>query len=198
MHRRRSKKNVCRVTWLIGIAPYALAMSTTPNIRYWASLVMALIPQFGCPEIYSRIHNNSAYKALANFINRSHQYTTLKIFTRTSPRMVSRNRELEMFEHISAIKSSHPGRRFVRTMLESFDISWSGGQHLCIVQRPMWVSLAQIQNMGSTRKFHKELLKATIRYLLQALDYLHTQCHVIHTGMCTVYTELAHESWDLH
>ena len=68
-------------------------------------------------------------------------------------------------------------------MLDTFQLSWAGGYHDCIVHKPMLFSLYRLQRLGNNRKTHKDLLRGTVRYLLKALDYLHAECQVIHTGM---------------
>lgn len=89
-----------------------------------------------------------------------------------------------MYEHLSKGNSSHFGKRFVRTALDSFKIPRAGGEHHCIVHTPLWGSLRDMIVRNPYRhKFTEELLRATLYCLLQALDYLHTDRKVIHTGI---------------
>ena len=88
-----------------------------------------------------------------------------------------------MYEHISKGSSSHIGKRFVRTALDSFVIPRTGGDHHCLVHVPLWGSLRDMILRNPYRdRFTEQLLKATLKCLLQALDYLHTDRKIIHTG----------------
>jgi serine/threonine-protein kinase SRPK3 len=78
--------------------------------------------------------------------------------------------------------SSHPGYGYVRSVLDKFDISHSGKEHQCLVQKPMWDSFKGLLNHNSSHRFTSELLRADLAQLLLALDYLHSECNMIHTG----------------
>ena len=87
-----------------------------------------------------------------------------------------------MYKHLSKHDGSHPGQRYVRTTLDNFTISGRDGEHHCLVHKPMWDSLNELLARNVRRRFTEELLREALRRLFAALDYLHTECHVIHTG----------------
>lgn len=94
-----------------------------------------------------------------------------------------------MYEYLSKGDSSHIGKRFVRTALDSFTIPRPGGAHHCLVHTPLWGSLRDMIARNPYRdRFTEELLRATLCRLFQALDYLHTDRKIIHTGILPAYS----------
>lgn len=90
--------------------------------------------------------------------------------------------EFEVYEHIGKANPSHPGYRHVRTALDTFELQHGGGSHHCLVQKPMWDSWRDMLRWNPAHRFTEELLKAGLSQLFLALDYLHTECHLVHTG----------------
>jgi hypothetical protein len=62
---------------------------------------------------------------------------------------------------------------------ESFNITGPHGLHQCLVYEPMHSSLED-------NLYHSRITitsaKPLVHRVLQALNYLHTECHIIHTG----------------
>jgi serine/threonine protein kinase len=94
----------------------------------------------------------------------------------------SAQEELLISRHISQLKSSHEGRAYVRVANESFDIQGPYGEHTCLVFHPLrephWLLGRHLGGIGVP----PNVLKAFLRLLLQGLDFLHTECRIIHTG----------------
>jgi len=91
--------------------------------------------------------------------------------------------ELEMSRHISHIKTAHEGRSNVRLIQDSFTISGSFGEHLGMVfeplREPLWLVGQHLRTVGLS----PIIVKAFLRLVLRGLDFLHSECHIIHTGM---------------
>lgn len=47
------------------------------------------------------------------------------------------NKEVEVLKHLSTIKTDHPGRGVIRTMLDAFEISGPKGDYRCVVFEPL-------------------------------------------------------------
>lgn len=92
------------------------------------------------------------------------------------------NREITIYKKFEQLDSSHPGRRYVRTMLDSFQIQGPQGYHQCLVHRPLWQSMFSLQHRNPRHRFTEQLLRAMLLHLFVALDYVHSSCHLIHTG----------------
>lgn len=78
---------------------------------------------------------------------------------------------------------SHRGFSFVRTMLDNFEVPGQEGPHLCLVYEPMreplWLYQRRWDDDG---KLPPALFKVYLRFILRGLDYLHSECQIIHTG----------------
>ncbi|KAL4948432.1 kinase-like domain-containing protein [Aspergillus filifer] len=98
---------------------------------------------------------------------------------------VSATHEREIEEHISSANPSHPGRSFLRTYLDAFEIQGSekGSSHLFLVYPPMRETLATYQRRFEGRRVPLELGKVYIKALLSRLDYLHAVGRVVHTDL---------------
>lgn len=77
---------------------------------------------------------------------------------------------------------SHKGFDTVRIVLDNFVTTGPGGKHLCLVFEPMREPLWLFQQRLPKGKIPPPLLKVYLGFFLQALDYLHSECHIIHTG----------------
>ncbi|GLA41091.1 hypothetical protein AnigIFM63309_008937 [Aspergillus niger] len=109
----------------------------------------------------------------------SHRYVTLKIYTRDE----SHTEEFKIYQHISQANPSHLGYGYVRTALDTFIIPRPGGDRPCLVQQPMWDSFTGLLLRSSRHRFTEDLLKAGLMQVFLALDYLHTECRVVHTDI---------------
>ncbi|KPM41240.1 hypothetical protein AK830_g5305 [Neonectria ditissima] len=107
-----------------------------------------------------------------------HKHVALKVFKRGADRD-----ELDIYDHIGKSNRSHPGYRHVRTALDSFSLEFNGEVHGCLVHKPMWDSWRDMLSRNPTHRFTEQLLKAGLTQLFLALDYLHTECHLVHTDI---------------
>lgn len=110
---------------------------------------------------------------------RKNSYATLKVYTREIEQ--DGNREVSIYRKFEKLDSSHPGRLYVRTMLDSFGVQGPQEYHQCLVHRPLWQSMFELQHRNPQHRFTEPLLRAMLLHLFVALDYVHS-CHLIHTG----------------
>lgn len=108
-------------------------------------------------------------------------YVVLKIYARGLG--LALDHEVKIYNYLSTIESEHPGRKYVRTCLDSFEAEGPNGKHQCLVQNPLWQSLRALQYQDSRHKLTEELLRPVLSCVLQAIDYLHSECHLVHTGV---------------
>jgi serine/threonine-protein kinase SRPK3 len=90
--------------------------------------------------------------------------------------------EFEVYKRLNQGNSSHPGYGHVRKALGIFTIPRAGGDHYCLVQKPTWESFRDLLYRNPIHRFTEELLKAGLKQVFLALDYLHTECQLVHTG----------------
>lgn len=112
---------------------------------------------------------------------RARQYIALKVYVHTS--LV--HRELPSYRHISRLiaDSSHEGRSNIRTLLDSFEVTGPHGNHIVLVFEAAQMSLRDMKLVFRQDGFDEDLVRGAIIELLKALDFLHTQGEVIHTGI---------------
>lgn len=92
--------------------------------------------------------------------------------------------EQEIESHIVQQNPEHRGRAILRTYLHTFEVTGPEGKHMCLVYEPMREPLWIFQRRFLDRKLPLPIAKAYIYFLLVGLDYLHSECKVVHTGWC--------------
>lgn len=129
----------------------------------------------------SPLHDCESLGGMGTNRYREHVYVTLKLYERDSAHA---EREIEVYEHLKGLKSCHTGTVLVRTVLDKFQLSSTDGSHFyqCLVHPPLGMSLFELRNRCPRKVFPENLLKPTLIHILLALDFLHTEAHVIHTG----------------
>lgn len=96
--------------------------------------------------------------------------------------------EAEMNMHLATTKPEHQGRGALATAFEAFEIlSPRGCTHLALVfeplREPLWLFKRRLDNQRSTSRSKRlPLIKTYIQILLEGLNYMHSQCRVLHTG----------------
>lgn len=93
--------------------------------------------------------------------------------------------ELQMYQHIERF-SRHPGRKAVRALQDSFSIHGPEYEHQCLVHPPLFESVWEFLHRNPVQRLPGPIVAFTLHRLFLALDYLHTECRVIHTGMLPI------------
>lgn len=102
------------------------------------------------------------------------------------------DRELNIYEHLTKVNSTHPGQLLIRELYDSFDLQGPFGKHRCLMLQPMHMTLLEMMRLNP-RPFDLPLLKMTVKRLLLALDFLHTEAEIIHAGTLP-YLDIAPET----
>lgn len=126
------------------------------------------------------VSTNVTYARKSRWFSRNHCYATLKIHT--SSKVVTR--EIEIYNHLQRIQSSHAGQSCLRPLIEIFEAQNLDGHntHTCLVHPPLGISLDQLTPLLPDKVMSSSMVRTTMRNILAALDFLHTEAHVIHTG----------------
>ncbi len=113
-----------------------------------------------------------------------HCHVALKVFIRSQAMRSLVGRELDTYKHIADVSStsSHPGRESVRTLLDSFKVEGPDGEHQCLVHPPLWESVKGLLGCNPDGRLPPSVVAIVLQRLFQALDFLHNECHLIHTG----------------
>ncbi|KAF4156645.1 hypothetical protein CNMCM8927_007740 [Aspergillus lentulus] len=112
------------------------------------------------------------------------KYRVLKVSTSLPTFPTASDRELKIYEHLSKVNCTHQGQSLIRELYDSFDIQGPVGKHRCLVMQPMHMTLLEMMSLNP-RPFDIPLLKMTVKRLLLALDFLHTEAEIIHTDLKT-------------
>lgn len=102
----------------------------------------------------------------------------LKIFTNDR----QNREEINVYKHLMNVQSEHPGRKSIRNALADFTLHGPNGEHQCLVFEPMLENAQELLRRNPSHRFTEDLLKVFLQYILSALDYLHTDARLIHTG----------------
>uniref|UniRef100_T1IJZ1 non-specific serine/threonine protein kinase n=1 Tax=Strigamia maritima TaxID=126957 RepID=T1IJZ1_STRMM len=91
--------------------------------------------------------------------------------------------EIKLLEHIQRCTNdaSHKGR--IVQLLDKFMISGVNGTHVCSVFEIAGVDLLKLLNRSGNPGIPLNTVKSIMRQVLEALDYLHTTCGIIHTDI---------------
>lgn len=111
------------------------------------------------------------------------KYVALKINASFPHRRGAVEAELDTLRLISETNPRHKGYPFVRHLLDSFQLEYESKNCLVLVfeplREPLW--LYRQRFIGDT--IPSDVLKIMLQMILHGLDYLHSECHVIHTGL---------------
>ncbi|KAL4934867.1 hypothetical protein BDV06DRAFT_217829 [Aspergillus oleicola] len=110
-----------------------------------------------------------------------HRYVALKIHT--ASRTVTR--EIEIYNHLKTIQSDHAGTLCLRPLIEIFQAQSPDRHsvHNCLVHPPLGISLDQLTSLLPEGVMSSAMVRTTVRNILAALDFLHTEAGVIHTDL---------------
>jgi serine/threonine-protein kinase SRPK3 len=92
------------------------------------------------------------------------------------------NNELEMYQRIAKGPRKHPGLQAIRSLLDFFDIKGLEESHRCLVHPPLSDNLSTFLRRNPIRRLPKPILAFVLYRLFLALDYLHSECEIVHTG----------------
>lgn len=95
---------------------------------------------------------------------------------------------VEIEEHIAKTGLSHRAHPLLRTCQERFEVDGPHGKHTCSVYLALRESMLSFQRRFVDEVIPYPLVKFYLMVLLEALECLHTECDVVHTGMA----ELSH------
>ncbi|ATY62716.1 kinase domain-containing [Cordyceps militaris] len=143
-----------------------------------------------CPVNIGDIYDSNTYQVLGKlgfgstatvWLARNLRFYALKVFMRNSDDACIS--EFRTYNAIANANPYHPGHPHIRTAVRTFAIERQGQYYQCLVQPPMWDSWRDLLSRNPSGRFSTALLKGGLRHLLLALDYLHTECKLVHTDI---------------
>lgn len=106
----------------------------------------------------------------------------MKLFITSSSLGNQLDNEINIYQRFKRQSRSHPGRKAVRQLLDTFELKGPDGQHRCLVHPPLWESALGFLHRNPIGKLPVPVLAFVLKRLFLALDFLHSECRVIHTG----------------
>ncbi|PWY93951.1 CMGC protein kinase [Aspergillus sclerotioniger CBS 115572] len=113
----------------------------------------------------------------------SERYLTLKVGNCDFKDKEAASHEARIEDHIAHANPHHDGCNYVRTWTERFEEQSAHGTHIFLAYEPMREPLGLFQNRCRNQRLPLGLLKGYVKLLLKGLDYLHSECNVIHTDL---------------
>ncbi|KAE8151541.1 kinase-like domain-containing protein [Aspergillus avenaceus] len=112
------------------------------------------------------------------------KYVAVKISTTEHhSRQNAAQNELDILRHIARANPHHKGWHFNRHLLDTFTLNHDSRIHLALVSEPLREPLWMYQRRFVGDVIPSGILKVTVQMILEALDYLHSECHIIHTDL---------------
>jgi len=108
-------------------------------------------------------------------------YVAVKILSTHATEVQGRlANELDILQCINTHVKVYPGRKHIATLLDNFTIRDRHGLHLCLVFEALGAFNGSVYYPG--QNLPVPFVKDIARQLLVALDFLHRECQIIHTG----------------
>ncbi|KAG5914186.1 hypothetical protein E4U61_006019 [Claviceps capensis] len=111
------------------------------------------------------------------------RHVALKIYVTSNEIGEMQDVELDAYMCIENSSINHPGRRAVRSLLDSFDIDGPDGRHRYLVHSPLWDSVYGFRHRNPIRRLPTPVMAFVLWRLFLALDLLHQECHTAHTDI---------------
>ena len=91
--------------------------------------------------------------------------------------------ELNVYRHMEQSPTAHPGCDMIRTLLDTFYIDGPQDKHRCLIHPPLWESVLTFLRRNPVERLPSAVIAVVLHRLFLALDYLHTECQIAHTGL---------------
>ncbi|KAG5649135.1 hypothetical protein H0H81_006019 [Sphagnurus paluster] len=122
--------------------------------------------------------------------NMKQKFGALKVLTASvtnrilqdEDQLLPADRELMSIERITDANPNHPGHKHCVHLLGKFISNSCHGPHITLVTDVFGSDLESLQYSQPTRTFSVSVTKRIIKQTLLALDYIHTECGLVHCG----------------
>ena len=91
--------------------------------------------------------------------------------------------EIKLLNKVVQANPQHPGRKYVVSLLDSFEHKGPNGVHVCMVFEVLGENLLGLIKRWNHRGIPMPLVKQITKQVLLGLDYLHRECGIIHTDL---------------
>lgn len=91
--------------------------------------------------------------------------------------------EIQLLQRVTTSSESHPGRSHVVGLVEDFRHDGPNGSHVCMVFEVLGENLLGLIKRYQHRGVPTHIVRQIAKQILLGLDYLHTECRIIHTDL---------------
>lgn len=91
--------------------------------------------------------------------------------------------EIRLLQRVVTANPNHPGRRHVVSLLDSFRHRGPNGSHVCMVFEVLGENLLGLIKRYQYRGVPEHIVRQISKQVLLGLDYLHSECGIIHTDL---------------
>ncbi|KZS94824.1 kinase-like protein [Sistotremastrum niveocremeum HHB9708] len=117
------------------------------------------------------------------------RYVALKILSAhaTKTHHISLELELKLLHRLKNTNPAHPGYKHILSILDHFSITGKEAgedvSHLCLVSEVLGEGVGSIRRRSEGLMLPQGMVKTILRQVLQALDYVHRECRIVHTDI---------------
>ncbi|KAI1765797.1 kinase-like domain-containing protein [Hypoxylon sp. FL1150] len=115
--------------------------------------------------------------------NTNGKHVALKVVRSASHYTETAIDEIKLLQKIVQANPNHPGRKYVVSLLDSFEHKGPNGVHVCMVFEVLGENLLGLIKKWQHRGIPRDLVMQITKQVLMGLDYLHRECGIIHTDL---------------
>ncbi|GJE89706.1 kinase-like protein [Phanerochaete sordida] len=91
--------------------------------------------------------------------------------------------ELDFLQRMRNQSPSHPGSLHVTRLIDHFHCSQEDQDNLCLALEPLSESLHSFSKRWGGARFPSGFVRRVMRQVVQGIDFMHTECNIIHTDI---------------
>lgn len=113
------------------------------------------------------------------------KYVAIKVSTvnETAGIVQDMTAEYKTYKLVTETDPDHLGYKHCVALQDRFVAESQHGPHVCFVTEPLGTTLDALRREQPNRVFSVPVVKKITKQTLLALDYLHRECKMVHTGM---------------
>ena len=118
-----------------------------------------------------------------HYFNRKDRHVALKIVKSATHYTETAIDEIKLLERVSTAKPEAVGRNYVAQLLDHFTHRGPNGTHICMAFEVLGENLLSVIKRYKHRGIPTNIVKQITKQVLLGLEYLHTECNIIHTDL---------------
>ena len=139
---------------------------------------------YGWPGITSPFRSFSPVNQLIQ-VSREDRHVAIKILSAHASKelQAGQNIERDALRTVSSTSPLHPGFKHVIHLFHEFTFESFAGQHICFVTDVLSFSAPDLRKYLGDSRLSLRLILCLVKHVLKALEYLHDECKLVHTGV---------------